>query len=109
MREWESKLVRYVELCSQEGDARAELENHDHIKATVIAVAMREAEENGHKSAAAQRREADASDEYRQWCVERFAAAKIFHGAHLRRLSAEVWFDMARSEESSRRAEMQLV
>ena len=109
MREWESKLARYVELCEQEGDARAELENHDHVKSTVIALAMREAEECGHKSAAAQRREADAGDSYRQWCVERFAAAKIYHGAHLRRLAAEAWFDMARSEESSRRAEMQLV
>ena len=109
MREWESKLARYVELCEQEGDARAELENHDHVKATVIALAMREAEECGYKSAAAQRREADASGSYHQWCVERFAAAKIYHGAHLRRLAAEAWFDMARSEESSRRAEMQLV
>ena len=107
MREWESKLARYVELCSQEGDARAELENHDHVKSTVIAIAMREAEENGHKSGVAQRREADASDAYRQWCMERFAAAKVYHGAHLRRRAAEVWFDMARSEESSRRAEMQ--
>ena len=109
MREWETKLARYVELCSQEGEARAELENHDHVKSTVIALAMREAEESGHKTAAAQRREADASAAYIQWCYERFAAAKVYHGAHLRRRAAEVWFDMARSEESSRRAEMQLV
>jgi hypothetical protein len=106
MREWERKHIRLVELCDQEGEARAELENHDNIKSTVIALAMREAETLGHKSAAAQRREADAGDAYRQWCVERFAAAKVFHGAHLRRLAALTWFDMARSEESSRRAEM---
>lgn len=108
MREWECKLARYVELCDQEAEARAELENYDNCKATVIAVAMREAEIAGHKSAAAQRREADASPAYQQWCLERFAAAKVFHGVHLRRLAAEVWFNMARSEESSRRAEMQL-
>ncbi len=109
MREWENKLARFVELCDQEGEARAELENHDNCKPTVIALAMREAEKNGHKTAAAQRREADASGEYQRWCMERFAAAKVFHGARLRRLAAEVWFDMARSEESSRRAEMQFV
>lgn len=106
MREWERNHARYIELCDQEAETRAELENYDNAKSTVIAVAMREAETLGHKSAAAQRREADASDSYRQWCVERFAAAKAYHSAHLRRLAAEVWFDMARSEESTRRAEM---
>ena len=108
MRAWENQLARYVELCTQEAEARATLENYDNVKATVIAVAMRDAEKAGHKSAAAQRREADASEAYVQWCLERFAAAKVFHGAHLRRLAAEAWFNMARSEESSRRAEMQL-
>ena len=107
MREWENKLARLVELCDQEGEARADLENHDNVKSTVVALAMRAAEVDGHKSAAAQRREADASPEYRQWCVERFAAAKVYYGAQLRRRAAETWFDMARSEESSRRAEMQ--
>ena len=108
MREWETKLARYVELCEQEGDAQAELENHDNCKATVIALAMRSAEKAGYKSVAAQRREADASSEYEHWCLERFAAAKVYHGVRLRRRAAEAWFNMARSEESSRRAEMQL-
>ncbi len=106
MREWERKHARLVELCDQEGEAQADLENHDNVKATVLALAMRAAEVDGHKSVAAQRREADASPEYQQWCLERFAAAKVFHGVRLRRRAAEVWFNMARSEESSRRAEM---
>ena len=106
MREWERNHARFIQLCDMEAETRADLENYDNTKATVIALAMREAEKRGHKSAAAQRREADASDEYRQWAVERFAAAKAYHGARLRRLAAQVWFDMARSEESSRRAEM---
>ena len=106
MREWERKHARFVELCDQEAEARAELENYDNAKAAVIAVAMREAEERGHSSAAAQRREADASPEYQQWCTERWAAAKAYHKARLRRTAAEVWFDMVRSEESTRRAEM---
>jgi len=107
MREWETKLARYVELCDQEGEFRAELENYDNTKATVIALAMQAAKDAGHKSVSEQRREADASEAYKQWCRERFAAAKAYHGARLRRLAAEVWFDMTRSEESSRRAEMQ--
>jgi hypothetical protein len=108
MRPWERNHAKYVELCDQEAQTRAELENYDNIKATVIAVAMRAAEEAGHKSAAAQRREADASEDYQRWCRERFAAAKAFHSVRLRRAAADVWFDMARSEEASRRAEMQL-
>ena len=52
MREWERKHARFVELCDQEAEARSELENYDNVKATVIAVAMREAEERGHSSAA---------------------------------------------------------
>ena len=106
MREWEKEHARYVQLCDQEAEARAELENYDNVKATVIAVAMRAAEEDGHKSVAAQKREAEASESYIQWCFERFAAAKMFHRARLRRLAAEAWFDLVRSEESSRRAEM---
>ena len=106
MREWERKHARFVELCDQEAETRAELENYDNTKSTVIAVAMQKAEGAGHSSAAAQRREADASPEYKQWCTERWAAAKAYHGARLRRLAAEVWFDMVRSEESTRRAEM---
>ena len=108
MREWENKLARLVELSVQEGEAQADLENYDNIKATVIAEAMQAAALDGHKSVAAQRREADASPEYKQWCVERYAISKMYHGARLRRRAAESWLNMARSEESSRRAEMQL-
>ena len=106
MREWENKLARLIELVDQEAEARAELENYDNIKSTVIGISMREAEKDGVKSVAAQKRDAEAGADYQKWCLERFAAAKAYYKAHLRRRAAEVWFDMARSEESSRRAEM---
>ena len=67
MREWERQHARLVELGDQEAEAKDELDNHDNIKSTVIALAMREAEQAGHKTAAAQRREADASASYGQW------------------------------------------
>jgi len=102
---WPSKLNRLLEIGEQLAEAKAELENINNIKATVVAMAMKS---SGESAVAAQQREAHASAEYRQWCLDSYAATKRYEGLRLRYRAAELWFEMARSTESSKREEMRL-
>ena len=102
---WPSKLNRLLELAEQLAEAKADVENLANVKATVIAIAMKE---SGETSAAAQQREAHASAAYQQWCRDDYAATKKFEWLRLRHQAALLWFEMARSEESSKREEMRL-
>jgi hypothetical protein len=102
---WQSKLNRYLELADQYADAKAELSNLDNVKHTVIAMA---AKASGEGSVAAQQREAYASEQYQQWTRDHYAAVKQCEGLRLRMRAAELWFDLVRSVESTRREEMRL-
>ena len=102
---WQSKLNRYLELADQYAEAKAELTNIDNIKHTVLAMA---AKASGEGSVAAQQREAHAGEEYRQWCRDHYAAVKQCEGLRLRMRAAELWFEMVRTLESTRREEMRL-
>ena len=102
---WQSKLNRYLELADQYAEAKAGLANLDNIKHTVIAMASKA---SGEGSVAAQQREAYASESYQQWTRDHYAALKLCEGLRLRMRAAELWFEMVRTIESTRRAEMQL-
>ena len=102
---WQSKLNRYLELGDQYADAKAELSNLDNIKHSILAMA---AKASGESSVAAQQREAYASDDYRQWSRDHYAAVKQCEGLRLRMRAAELWFEMVRTLESTRREEMRL-
>lgn len=102
---WPSKLNRFLELSEQYAEARAELSNLENIKHTVLAMS---AKESGESSVAAQQREAYASPAYAQWCRDAYAAVKKCEWVRLRLEAARLWFEMARSEESTRREEMRL-
>ena len=102
---WQSKLNRYLEIAEQYAEAKADVVNLDNIKKTVIAM---EQKASGEKSVAAQEREAYASESYRQWTLDSYAAVKRHEGLRLRLKAAEKWFDMVRTTESTKRAEMNL-
>jgi hypothetical protein len=102
---WPSKLNRLLEIGEQLAEAKADLENLNNIKATVVAMAMKA---SGESAVAAQQREAHASESYRQWCLDAYAATKRYEGLRLRYQAALLWFEMARSTESSKREEMRL-
>lgn len=102
---WQSKLNRYLELGEQYAEAKAELANIENVKHSLLAMA---AKASGESSVAAQQREAYASPEYEQWCRDHYAAVKACEWVRLRLEAARLWFEMARSEESTRREEMRL-
>ena len=102
---WQAKLNRYLELAEQYAEARAELSNLDNCKHTVLAMA---AKASGEGSVAAQQREAHASDSYQRWTQDHYAAVKACEGLRLRMRAAELWFEMVRTMESTRREEMRL-
>ena len=102
---WQSKLNRYLEIAEQYSEAKAGLSNVENIKHTVIAMA---AKASGETSVAAQNREAYASEDYQQWARDHYAAVKLCEGLRLRLRAAELWFDMVRTTESTKRAEMNL-
>ena len=103
--QWQSKLNRYLELADQYAEAKAELSNLDNCKHTVIAMAGKE---SGESTAAAQQREAYASEAYKQWTRDHYAATKQCEGLRLRLRAAELWFELVRTLESTRREEMRL-
>ena len=102
---WQSKLNRYLELADQYAEAKAELSNLDNCKPTVVAMAGKA---SGESTAAAQQREAYASEAYQQWTRDHYAAMKQCEGLRLRMRAAELWFEMVRTMESTRREEMRL-
>lgn len=97
------QLRKFGALYAQ---AKANVEHLEEYKKTKLALLMKEAELQGHKTSAAQEREARASDEYIELleglkeAVE--AAEKYRWELEIAKLGVEVW----RTRESTKRAEM---
>jgi hypothetical protein len=106
--EWTRNQARYIELCDEYGEAKTEIDAHDLLKDIVIAEEMQKAEENGVGSAAGQMRDAKASPRYRKHVEDRKGKSAVVNYLFGRRKAAEIWFDWARTLESTLRAEMQL-
>lgn len=102
---WERKLERYLAIAEQYADAKAEVENLENVKHTIIAMAMRSSKA---ESVAAQQREAHLSPEYVQWCKDVYVATKTVENLRLRLRAGELWFEMVRTQAATRRAEMAL-
>ena len=92
----------------QLAEAKARCRKAENAKKRVLALAMKAAETRGHKTAAAQQREAEASEAYEKWADEDVAALlerELLEGdIDADELRWETW----RTRRADRRAEMKL-
>jgi hypothetical protein len=89
-------------------DAAATRYQLENARKAVLAVAMKEAEKAGHKSAAAQEREAYASAEYQAWLSGATEAVRTHERLRLEFELVRVRFEIWRTKQATRRAEMTL-
>ena len=104
----EHRMQELREKAGKLANAQAMRYQLDHSRKAVLAMAMKTAEQHGHKSVAAQEREAYASAEYRQWLDGSTEAVRNHERLRLEfkviELRAEIW----RTMQATRRAEMTL-
>ena len=105
---YETNVRRYLTYREEWAAAKAEKEKVMNMKAVVVSMAMREAEREGHKTIAAQEREAYLSEHYSSWVDDAFEATKNEAMWAGKVKSLEIWFDGVRTEEATRREEMRL-
>lgn len=98
--QWEEKLKRFIALSEPYAQAKAELANLENVKRTILAQAKKD---SGEKTDAAQNREADVSDHYKQWCMEVREATYNFEKMRLQMRALELWFEMVRTEAATKR------
>lgn len=103
--------ARLTELRTMSNDfARAYAQRNflEELKKTKIAVLMKQAEVEGHKSAAAQEREARASDEYVELLVGLQEATeqseKLRWHLEIAKMNVQIW----QTKESTKRMELQV-
>ena len=97
------------EIRAELPEAMATLEHIRESKKAVIALQMRKAEEiKGVKSAAGQEREAYASPEYQKWLSDYFDAVVKAEGLKMKYKGLQTRTDIWRTQQSTRRAEMNL-
>jgi hypothetical protein len=89
-------------------DAAATRHNLEHARKSVIAMAMKAAENRGHKHGVAQEREAYASTEYGEWLAGSTEAVRNHEKARLEWEVLKIRFEYWRSKEATRREEMKL-
>jgi len=89
-------------------DAAAQRFQLENSRKAVLAMAMKTAEKNGHKSAAAQEREAYASAEYQTWLSGATEAVRNHERLRLEFELVRVRFEVWRTKQATKRAEMTL-
>lgn len=104
----EQFLHEYRQKRERLAHARARCRKAENDKKRVLALAMKLAEQHGHKTSAAQSREAEASEAYERWSDEDVAALlerELLQGEiDADELRWETW----RTRRADRRAEMKL-
>lgn len=109
---YEDKIERRLDQLNRKAkslaDATALCANLEHARKAVIAVAMQTAQEKGHKTAAAQEREAYASAEYRRWLDGYTEAIREKERLRLEHEVMKIRFEYWRTSRADRRAEMAL-
>ena len=96
-------LRRIVKMAPQYAKAKAELTYVEEYRKTVKALAMREAEEAGHRSAAAQEREAYCAPAYIAHLNALREAVEQAETLRWRLVAAEAAVEVWRSQEASNR------
>ncbi len=89
-------------------DAAALRHQLENSRKSVLAIAMKEAEKNGHSSVAAQDREAHASAAYQAWLEGSTEAVRNHERLRLEFELIKVRFEMWRTRQATKRAEMTL-
>ena len=103
---WEQKLKLFIDLAGDCAESKARLMNLENVKKTILATAAKASPE---KSIGGKERDAYLSIEYSDWCKEYFEAVRVYEGQRLRLEAMKIWFDMARSQMATKRAEMTLM
>lgn len=90
-------------------EAIANLELLKEKKKAILALEMRVAESKGHKSVAAQEREAYASAQYDTWLGDYFRAVVKAEGLRMAYKGLQTRTDIWRTNQSTKRAEMNIL
>jgi hypothetical protein len=104
----EHRMQELREKAGELANAQAMRYQLDHARKAVLAISMKSAEKYGHKSVAAQEREAYASAEYDQWLHGSTEAVRRHERLRLEFKVIELRFEAWRTMQSTRRAEMNL-
>lgn len=109
MADLNQKIAELDKLAAEYAKAESErtyLENFRHSK---IAILMQEAERNGHKTAAAQEREARASPEYIELLKALEGATEIAEYSRWKLKNAHMGASLYQTKKANMRAEMKMV
>lgn len=101
----ERRLTELREISRQHAKAKAETEYLEHFRKSKHALLMKEAELRGHKTSAAQEREAYAHPEYQQLLEGLRVAVEMSERARWELEIARMGIDIWRTKESTRRSE----
>lgn len=101
----EQRLTELREISRQYAKAKSEAEYLEHFRKSKHAILMREAEVKGHKTSAAQEREAYAHPEYVQLLEGYRTAVELCERARWELEIARMGIDLWRTKEASKRAE----
>lgn len=99
-------LHRYREASEKRADAEGEYAKLDHMRLSVLAILMKQ-EAHNHPTAAAQEREARASDDYREYVNKFGDATTRLHKARAAQRERELAIELYRSMVATSRKEME--
>jgi hypothetical protein len=97
--------ARIVKLGEAWADAESAASAYEETRRSVRAEIMRQSNE---KSMVAAEAFAEASIRYKEHIISMVEARRIANRAHVNYKAAQVWVDMCRSVESTRRAELNM-
>lgn len=101
----ERRLTELRETAKQYSAAYAQREYLDEFKKSKLSILMKKAERNGHKTTAAQEREARADDEYLALLDGLKAATERSEALRWELKIAEIGAEVWRTKEANKRAE----
>ena len=100
---WEERLEKFRQLCERYAEAKTTLRNLENLKPAILASAAMLSNES---TAAGRRLYAECSEEYDQWLKAHHKADGLATRLGLQVEAERLWFEMARTQEASRRDEM---
>jgi len=101
----ERRLTELREISRQYAKSKSEAEYLDHFRKSKLAILMKEAALLGHKTSAAQEREAYAHHEYQSLLEGLKAAVEMAERARWELEISRMGLDIWRTKEATRRAE----
>ena len=110
MDNWVAKKVASLDkLAAEFSKAESERVYLDHFRKSKLAILMKEAEQKGHTTSAAQEREARANPEYLELLKGLQSATEIAEYAKWKLKNEHMGASLFQTQQANRRAEMKLV